>query len=76
MRRDAPRLVDRQPRAVPVDALGMAHQQHAQLVGAGDDLVHHQPLAALQLPVLAGEFVQPTAPRRRTGDRRNGTVGR
>ena len=30
----APRLLDRQPRAVPVGALGMAHQQHAELVHA------------------------------------------
>jgi len=44
--------------AVTLGASIMAHQQHAEFIYAARDLVHHQPLLALQLPVLAGELVQ------------------
>ena len=36
----------------------MAHEQDAQLVGAGNDLVHDETLDFLLAPVLAGEFVK------------------
>ena len=58
MRRHPPRLFDRQPRAVPVNSFRRAHQQYAKLVDPFADLIHHQPLTGLQVPILAGKFVQ------------------
>ena len=53
MRREPPRLLDRQLRAVPVGVALVAGEQHAELVHALDDLLHHDALALLQLPVAA-----------------------
>ena len=51
------RLVDRQLRAEPVRVFLVAGEQHAELVDAGDDFVHQDALAVLQVPVAAGELV-------------------
>ena len=58
VRCDPPRLGDRQTRAEPIHTPRRTHQQYAELVDTAGNLLHHQPLAALQPPVLAGEFVQ------------------
>src|SRR6516162_9057208 len=58
VRRHLSRLGGRQARAEPVDSARRTHQEHPELVGTLSDFLHHKSLAALQPPVLAGEFVQ------------------
>ncbi len=55
--RELARFLDRQLRAVPVRVLLVAGEQHAELVDAGDDVVHEDAGLILQLPVAAGELV-------------------
>ena len=55
--RELARLVDVELRAVPVGALLVAHQQHAELVAARGDLVDDQALALLLVQVLPGDLV-------------------
>ena len=57
MRREPAGFLDGQLRAVPERTLLVAHQQHAELVHAEDDLLHHQALLGLLLPAAAGELV-------------------
>ena len=71
MGRELARLVDVELRAVPVGALLVAHQQHAELVDAVGDLVDHQALALLLVPGSCRRTRAPTASPRRTGGRRS-----
>src|SRR5262245_15548426 len=51
------RLLDGKLGAEPVSALGMPHEERAQLVHAFVDFVHQDPVLGLRLPVLAGDLV-------------------
>ena len=62
---------DGQLRAVPVGVLLVAGEQHAELVHARHDLVHHDPLALLHVPVAPGELVHGQHGVVATGDRRS-----
>ena len=55
--RELARLLDRELRAEPVGALGMAHEERAQLVHAFVDFIHQDPVLGLRFPVLAGDLV-------------------
>src|SRR5216683_3199675 len=69
VRHQGARLVRGQLRAVPIRPARVPHQQYAELVDAGDDLVHHQALRLLLVPVLA------VAHRQIVGDRDRFAVG-
>src|SRR5262249_33189063 len=49
---------DRKPSPIPITPFGMPHQQTPELVDAGCNFLHHQPLSILQAPILARQLVQ------------------